>query len=88
MTVIIGDYLQLLNDKTREIAQKKLKQFLLVIKQVISKFLNKYSPEKKVTFLLKGLILFKREDLATSKVLDYEVDSNDGEVVFTFEKFV
>ncbi len=48
----------------------------------------KYVPEKKFTFLLKGLILFRREDITTSTVLDYEVDTSDSEVLFTFEKFL
>lgn len=38
--------------------------------------------------MLKGIIMFKKEDLTTSKVLDYEVESTEGDCVFVYEKFL
>jgi hypothetical protein len=73
---------------TREISKKKLKHFLLVMKKVIEKILAYHAKDKKVAFMLKAMILFKREDFTSSKVLDYEVDSSDPECLFTFEKFI
>ena len=41
--------------------------------------------------MLKAMILFKKEDLTTSKVLDYHVENDQDlseNLVYTYEKFV
>ncbi len=75
---------------TKTVTKKKLQNFMNCVKRVLEKtieFADKV-PRSQVTFMLKGVILFKKEDLVTSKVLDYEVESTEGDCLFTYEKFL
>lgn len=63
---------------TRLITKKKLQHFLLCLKRVLEKLLDHGGKVQRsqVAFMLKGVVLFRKEDLVTSKVLDYEVESD------------
>jgi len=63
---------------------------MLAIKGVIEKVAAMSDKLKtaQIQYCLKGLIFFKKEDLVTSNILDYDVESTDSECIFTYEKFV
>jgi hypothetical protein len=69
---------------TRELAKKKLKHFLISVKGVIEKINAANGTHKDIKFLLKAMILFKKEDLITSKILDFDFES-DSEVTYVYE---
>ena len=84
--ITIGDYLPLLSKPTRDLTKAKLKHLLGVLKEVV-KEIGRDNGKEGVQFMLKGVVLFRREEVQTSTVLDIEVESDNG-VTFTFEKFV
>jgi hypothetical protein len=61
MTITIGDYLPLLSATTKDLSIKKQKSFLIVIRDVIIKICE-FNKKPVPKFLLKGIILFKKED--------------------------
>ncbi|CDW84548.1 emp24 gp25l p24 family protein [Stylonychia lemnae] len=70
LTVTIGDYIQYMTKGTKEVTRKKLQHFMQAIKTVLEKVVGingKYKPTQ-VSYSLKGLIYFKKEDLLKSKV--------------------
>eukprot|EP00347_Sterkiella_histriomuscorum_P012996 403366416 len=88
LTITIGDYLQIMTAGIKTITKKKLKHFMMAIRKVLEKviaFGGKYQLNQ-ISYQLKGMILFKKEDFTTSSILDYEVDSTDPDCLFTFEK--
>ena len=58
-----------------------------VIKNFLAKILESNSKMATTEFALKGIILFKREDVVSSKVLDYDFEEGQ-DVSFSYEKFV
>ena len=75
---------------TKEVTKKKLQHFLQAVKSVIEKVstLSDKLKTVQIQYCLKGLIFFKKEDLVTSNILDYEVESTDSDCIFTYEKFI
>ena len=91
ITITIGDYLAYLTEDTKELAKNKLRHFLISIKSVLLKILDLRDKVQHTKIALKALIFFKREDVKTSQILDfdYETEESNGEtVMFMYEKFV
>jgi hypothetical protein len=61
--------------ETKERTKQKLKQFLLVLKSVIEKVLEFNNKGKKTIYFMKAIILFRKEDLSSSKILDYDIET-------------
>ena len=75
---------------TKEVTKSKLKHFLTVIRNVLETILQHNGKGGQTKYQMKAMILFKKEDLQSSQILDYgyENDDKNGELVYTYEKFI